>query len=99
MVQPHDLECRKCGLRYQNHKTDTPCPGCGEGNPLWHIKVQVPNFSPFWHPNMGHEPVYIESAKAMDQELNRRNLHCDQGRGKMKKEHLPQTYKEAQHRG
>jgi len=34
---------------------------------------QVTGFTPFWHPHLGHDPVYIDSWKTYKEELWKRN--------------------------
>jgi hypothetical protein len=55
-----------------------------------------PIFKAFWHPHLGHEPVYIESARALDRELERRGKYIKPARRRGPPERLPQSYEEAQ---
>ncbi len=91
----HDHECEKCGLRTTDDETlDRNCPECGETMAIM-SSPSISTFRSFWHPNLGHEPVYIESTKALDKELKERNMHIKEGRGGKSATRLPQTREEA----
>lgn len=55
-----------------------------------------PPFKAFWHPHLGHTPVYIDSARTLDRELKRVGGYIAPARRTGAKERLPATYEEAQ---
>lgn len=94
MAQPHDLECRKCQSEFTSLLVEVPCPRCGSQDVIWHMSVMTSHFTPFWHPNLGHEPVEITSASQLDKELGKRRLHVNEERSR-KRVRLPATKREA----
>ena len=97
MALEHDLRCRKCQRMFSNSRVEVPCPSCGSNDVAWLVSVNVPSFTPFWHPNLGHKPVLIDSAKTLDRELGKRKLHVNEEHSR-RRQRLPATAKEAKER-
>jgi len=97
-VVRHDVECQSCRVVFEAGTTDgTPCPGCGSRQTLWLPQAMTqPIFQGFWHPHLGHEPVYIDSAKGLDRALDAVGGYIKPARKTGPPERLPQTYEEAQ---
>ena len=94
----HDVECQECQTVFEASTTDgTPCPRCRSRKTLWVPRVMTrPIFQAFWHPHLGHEPVYIDSAQTLDRELARVGGYIPPARRTGPRERLPATYEEAQ---
>lgn len=84
MYRLHDFECPDGHV--QEELVDTPpefasvsCKKCGQ---LMHHVVmggKAHTFTPFWHPNLGHKPVYIQSWKQYKKELRDRGCANELG--------------------
>jgi len=57
----------------------------------------ISTFSPFWHPNLGHEPVHIDSVKTLDAECEKRGVFIKEAKKNERPKRLPQSEKEALH--
>lgn len=90
----HDHVCRRCNVSYTTSNLEQRCPKCNEWMDI-KSAPKVGGFAPFWHPTLDHEPVYIDSAKTLDKELEKRGLHINEAKQGEKQRRLPQTRKEA----
>ena len=79
MYKLHDFEC-VCGNR-QEELCDVPPSMMSVmyrkcGNLMEHVVIGGKShvFRPFWHPHLGHTPVFIDSWRSYKKELTQRNL-------------------------
>ena len=96
MAVQHDHRCRECRIETTDSTLERLCPGCGEYMDIVSAPA-IDSFKSFWHPSLDHEPVFINSAKTLDKELDRRNLHIKQAPKNEKFIRLPQSKEEAKH--
>lgn len=95
----HDHFCHDCQREFEvNTAEPSVCTRCGSMNTHWVPKLgNTGGFATFYHPNLGHHPVEITSARQLDKELATRNLHIAESPKREKYQRLPQTVAEARH--
>jgi len=76
----YDFECPSCGAT-REELIDVPpmaasvhCTKCGALMRYVVIGGKSYTFKPFWHPHLGHEPVYITGWRQYRRELSARGL-------------------------
>ena len=86
----YTYKCEGCGAVFEKvckmseHKAEIPCMNfkykCFAKAKQIFNKDCVSNnnldYKPFWHENLGHEPVYITSRVHFKKELKKRGLEC-----------------------
>jgi len=89
----HDHECGVCGkVTLNDQGMDKRC--CGVGMFIRSAPT-VKNFKSFWHPHLGHEPVFVDSSKTLDRELEKRGSFIQEAPKGERAVRLPQSREEA----
>ena len=99
-VPKHDHWCRRCNNTFEVRTAEpSPCPHCLSTNTHWLPQLgSIGHLPAFFHPHLGHDPVYIDSVRTMDRALATAKAHCPEGRRKEPYRRLPQSDGEARHR-
>lgn len=95
----HDHYCHDCKAEFEVHTAEpSACPRCGSLSTHWLPKLlNTSAFAQFYHPNLGHEPVLIDSARTFDREQQKAGVFVKDSPKREKFQHLPQTYNEAKY--
>lgn len=93
----HDHFCHDCGQEFEvNTAEPSVCTRCGSMNTSWVPKLgNTGGFAAFWHPHLSHEPVFIDSTRALDQAMEQHRVFIQDSPKKEKYRRLPQTEAEA----
>lgn len=94
----HDHWCRRCRAEFEVTTAEpSACTVCGSTDTHWRPKLgNTGGFAAFWHPNLGHEPVYVDSARTLDKEMEKAQVFIGESPRREKYQRLPQTREEAQ---